>query len=137
MFLIFISRITAFFLFVAVRFYTFGIGPEACPNLVQGVAGAGKGQAHFIAEDERMPVKVNSIFRENRGRACYREQRHIPGICCKDMSQGLAGVGKGQAHFIVASHEGVCRRARISFLPTNVCSTENNIPFPLIYSRGK
>ena len=56
-----------FFLFVVVRFYTFGIGPEACPNLVQGVAGAGKGQAHFIAEDERMPVKVNSIFREDTG----------------------------------------------------------------------
>ena len=56
-----------FFLFVVVRFYTFGIGPEACPNLVQGVAGAGKGQAHFIAEDERMPVKVNSIFREDAG----------------------------------------------------------------------
>ena len=56
-----------FFLFVVVRFYTFGIGPEACPNLVQGVAGAGKGQAHFIAEDERMPVKVNGIFREDTG----------------------------------------------------------------------
>jgi len=40
------------------RFYTFGIGPEACPNLVQGVAGAGRGQAYFIADDERMPVKV-------------------------------------------------------------------------------
>ena len=64
MYLVFISRITVF-LFVTVRFYTFGIGPEACPNLVQGVAGAGKGQAHFIAEDERMPVKVNGIFRED------------------------------------------------------------------------
>lgn len=45
--------------FVLVRFYTFGIGPEACPNLVQGVAGAGRGQAYFIADDERMPVKVH------------------------------------------------------------------------------
>lgn len=44
-----------------VRFYTFGIGPEACPNLVQGVAGAARGQAHFIADDERMPVKVNDM----------------------------------------------------------------------------
>ena len=43
----------------ASRFYTFGIGPEACPHLVQGVAGAGRGQAYFIADDERMPVKVN------------------------------------------------------------------------------
>ena len=41
------------------RFHTFGIGREACPNLVQGVAGAGRGQAHFIADDERMPIKVS------------------------------------------------------------------------------
>ena len=53
------------------------------------------------------------------------------------MSQGSAAVGKGQAHVIVASHEGVFRGARISSLPTNVCSTENNIPFSLFYSRGK
>ena len=37
----------------------------------------------------------------------------------------------------VASHAGVFRGARILFLPTNDCSTENNIPFPLFYSRGK
>ena len=30
----------------------------------------------------------------------------------------------------VASHAGVFRRARISSLPTNACSTEDNIPFP-------
>ena len=30
----------------------------------------------------------------------------------------------------IASHAGVFRRARISSLPTNACSTENNIPFP-------
>lgn len=48
-------------LILFVRFYTFGIGPEACPNLVQGVAGAARGQAHFIADDERMPVKVNDM----------------------------------------------------------------------------
>ena len=53
-------KIFLLFWFVFVRFYTFGIGPEACPNLVQGVAGAGRGQAHFIADDERMPVKVCS-----------------------------------------------------------------------------
>jgi len=47
------------FYFEFIRFHTFGIGPEACPNLVQGVAGAGRGQAYFIADDERMPVKVN------------------------------------------------------------------------------
>lgn len=50
--------------FVLVRFYTFGIGPEACPNLVQGVAGAGRGQAYFIADDERMPVKVHIAWFE-------------------------------------------------------------------------
>ena len=30
----------------------------------------------------------------------------------------------------VASHAGLFRGARISSLPTNACSTENNIPFP-------
>ena len=30
----------------------------------------------------------------------------------------------------IASHAGVFRGARISSLPTNVCSTEDNIPFP-------
>ena len=37
----------------------------------------------------------------------------------------------------VASHVDVFRRARFSSLPTNSCSTENNIPFPLFYLRGK
>ena len=31
---------------------------------------------------------------------------------------------------VVASHAGVFSGARISSLPTNACSTENNIPFP-------
>ena len=30
----------------------------------------------------------------------------------------------------LASHAGVFRGARISSLPTNACSTQNNIPFP-------
>ena len=30
----------------------------------------------------------------------------------------------------LASHKGVSRRARISSLPINACSTQNNIPFP-------
>ena len=40
----------------------------------------------------------------------------------------------------VASHAGVLRGARFSSPPpppTNACSTENNIPFPLFYLRGK
>ena len=37
----------------------------------------------------------------------------------------------------IASHSGVFRGARISSLPTNACSTEDNIPFPLLYSPGK
>ena len=37
----------------------------------------------------------------------------------------------------LASHAGVFRGARFSFLPTNACSTENNIPFPLFYLRDK
>ena len=32
----------------------------------------------------------------------------------------------------LASHAGVFRRARISSLPTNACSTEDNIPFPCL-----
>ena len=39
--------------------------------------------------------------------------------------------------WLVASHAGVFRRARISSLPTNACSTEDNVPFPLLHSRGK
>ena len=35
-----------------------------------------------------------------------------------------------------APRAGPFRGARISSLPTNACSTENNIPFPLFYSRG-
>ena len=30
----------------------------------------------------------------------------------------------------LASHAGIFRGARISSLPTNACSTEDNIPFP-------
>ena len=36
----------------------------------------------------------------------------------------------------IASHAGVFRGARFSSPPTNACSTENNIPFPLLYLRG-
>ena len=34
------------------------------------------------------------------------------------------------------SHAGIFRGARISSLPTNACSTENNIPLSLFYLRG-
>ena len=37
----------------------------------------------------------------------------------------------------LASHAGVFRGSRFSSLPTNTCSTENSIPFPLVYLRGK
>ena len=33
---------------------------------------------------------------------------------------------------LVASHAGVFRGARFSSLPTNACSTEDNIPFPCL-----
>ena len=39
--------------------------------------------------------------------------------------------------FGVASHAGNFSGARISSLPTNACSTEENIPSPLLYSHGK
>ena len=38
---------------------------------------------------------------------------------------------------VLASHTGVFRGARLSSLPTNACSTENNISFPLFYLHGK
>lgn len=31
----------------------------------KGVSGAGKGQAHLMADGERMPVNVNCIFRDD------------------------------------------------------------------------
>ena len=37
----------------------------------------------------------------------------------------------------VASHAGIFRGARISSLPSNACSNENNITYPLCYLRGK
>ena len=92
MYLVFTSRITVF-LFVVVRFYTFGIGPEACPNLVQGVAGAGKGQAHFIAEDERMPVKVNRIFREDTGTGMLQGTETYPWDMLQGYYQGSVRYG--------------------------------------------
>ena len=36
-----------------------------------------------------------------------------------------------------ASHTIILRGAFISSLPTNACSSKNNIPFPLFYLRGK
>ena len=41
------------------------------------------------------------------------------------------------AYNLSASHTGVFRGASFSSLHTNACSTENNIPFPLSYLRGK
>ena len=38
------------------------------------------------------------------------------------------------SRLMLASHAGVFRGARISSLPTNACSTENNIPFPFLFS---
>ena len=39
---------------------------------------------------------------------------------------------------VIASHTGIFMGARFSSsLPRNACSTENNIPFPLLYLRGK
>ena len=37
----------------------------------------------------------------------------------------------------LASQAGVFRGARFSSLPSNTCSIKNNIPFPLLYLRGK
>ena len=45
--------------------------------------------------------------------------------------------GQATTTYDIASHAGIFRGARISSLPTNACSTENNIPFSLFYLRGK
>ena len=37
----------------------------------------------------------------------------------------------------LASHAGIFREPHFSSLPMNACSTEDNIPFPLFYLRGK
>ena len=44
--------------------------------------------------------------------------------------KGYLEHNKKMAGIIVASHAGVFRGARFSSLPTNACSTEDNIPFP-------
>lgn len=44
------------------------------------MSGAGKGQAHFMADGERMPVNVNCIFRDDT------VSGHVTGTT--DLSQG-------------------------------------------------
>ena len=46
----------------------------------KGVSGEGKGQAHFMADGERMPVNVNCIFRDDT------VSGHVTGT--RDLSQG-------------------------------------------------
>ena len=66
---------------------------------------------------------------EPRGRLPYKSDRDAHWkIQIKPLRETNVGV---------ASHAGVFRGARISSLPTNACSTEDNIPFPLLHSRGK
>ena len=52
---------------------------------------------------------------------------------------GFSCIGKifQASQSALASHARVFRGSRFSFLPTNACSTENNIPFPLFYLCGK
>ena len=45
----------------------------------------------------------------------------------REGSEGVRHARRGKA---LASHAGVFGGARLSSLPTNACSTENNIPFP-------
>ncbi|XP_043846752.1 von Willebrand factor A domain-containing protein 5B1 [Dromiciops gliroides] len=40
------------------RCYTFGIGPKACPRLVQGLASVSKGSAEFLVQGERLQPKM-------------------------------------------------------------------------------
>ncbi|XP_031818581.1 von Willebrand factor A domain-containing protein 5B1 isoform X2 [Sarcophilus harrisii] len=40
------------------RCYSFGIGPKACPRLVQGLAAVSKGSAEFLMQGERLQPKM-------------------------------------------------------------------------------
>ncbi|XP_074074342.1 von Willebrand factor A domain-containing protein 5B1 isoform X2 [Macrotis lagotis] len=40
------------------RCYSFGIGPKACPRLVQGLAAVSKGSAEFLGQEERFQPKM-------------------------------------------------------------------------------
>ncbi|XP_020828842.1 von Willebrand factor A domain-containing protein 5B1 isoform X1 [Phascolarctos cinereus] len=40
------------------RCYSFGIGPKACPRLVQGLAAVSKGSAEFLVQGERLQPKM-------------------------------------------------------------------------------
>ena len=56
---------------------------------------------------------------------CWKMFDQVPGALLLISSDG------------VTSLTGVFRIAHLSFLPTNACSTGNNIPFPLFHLRGK
>uniref|UniRef100_A0A8C3Y6V6 von Willebrand factor A domain containing 5B1 n=1 Tax=Catharus ustulatus TaxID=91951 RepID=A0A8C3Y6V6_CATUS len=43
------------------RCYSFGIGPNACRRLVQGLAAVSRGSSEFLAEGERLQPKVESL----------------------------------------------------------------------------
>ena len=73
---------------------------------------------------------------------CYFEALKTGFVENKRQSGPLSSDSKTQGKCqlsvkFLASHAGVFRGARISSLPTNACSTENNIPFSLFYLRGK
>ena len=62
----------------------------------------------------------------------------VGGLVCCTLTD--ASRCRGEKKFIgerIASDAGVFRGARFSSFPTNACSTENNIPFPLFYLRVK
>ncbi|XP_072465242.1 von Willebrand factor A domain-containing protein 5B1 isoform X2 [Notamacropus eugenii] len=40
------------------RCYSFGIGPKACPRLVEGLAAVSKGSAEFVVQGERLQPKM-------------------------------------------------------------------------------
>ena len=56
----------------------------------KGVSGAGKGQAHFMADGERMPVNVKCIFRDDT------VSGHVTGT--RDFSQGYVSRLCPRAH---------------------------------------
>ena len=67
---------------------------------------------------------------------------HNPSFHTKTMQQYFLPISMQRKAYVIAcsflaSNAGVFSGAPFSSLPTNTCSTENNIPFPLFYLRGK
>ena len=65
--------------------------------------------------------------REEQQKVIGKWQPCWPDACAKPCHPGSGSHGTPE---LIASHAGIYWGARFSCLPTNACSTEDNIPFP-------